>query len=64
MSDDPKNRGAQDRARINLNEAHEVRYWTNALGVSKEQLAAAVQAVGVSADKVREHLASVSRRPS
>ena len=56
MSDDPKNRGAQDRARINLNEEHEVRYWTNALGVSKEQLAAAVQAVGVSADKVREHL--------
>jgi len=56
MSDDTKNAGAQDRARINLHEDHEVRYWTNALGVSKEQLAAAVQAVGVSADKVRAHL--------
>ncbi len=56
MSDDLKNRGVQDRARININEEHEVRYWTNALGVSKEQLAAAVQAVGVSAEKVREHL--------
>jgi hypothetical protein len=56
MSDDMKNRGPQDRARININEEHEVRYWTTALGVSKEQLAAAVQAVGVSADKVRAHL--------
>lgn len=56
MSDDLKNRGVQDRARVNINEEHEVRYWTNALGVSKEQLAAAVQAVGVSAEKVREHL--------
>ncbi len=56
MSDDMKNRGAQDRARINLSEDHEVRYWTQALGVSKEQLAAAVHAVGSSADKVRAHL--------
>lgn len=56
MSDNMNNRGAQDRARININEEHEVRYWTNALGVSKEQLAAAVQSVGVSADKVRAHL--------
>ena len=56
MSDDTGNRGAQERARINLREEHEVRYWTNALGVTRDQLAAAVQAVGVSADKVREHL--------
>jgi len=33
-----------------------VRYWTQALGVSKEQLAAAVQAVGNSADRVKAHL--------
>ncbi len=56
MSDDMKNRGPQDRARISLSEDHEVRYWTQALGVSKEQLAAAVQAVGNSADRVRAHL--------
>jgi Protein of unknown function (DUF3606) len=30
MSDDEKCRGAQDRARINLSEQHEVRYWTRA----------------------------------
>jgi hypothetical protein len=58
MSDDMKNRGPQDRARINLSEEHEVRYWTQALGVDKERLAAAVHAVGSSADRVREHLKS------
>ena len=56
MSDDMKNRGPQDRARISLSEEHEVRYWTQALGVSREQLAAAVQAVGSSAERVRAHL--------
>ena len=56
MADDMNNRGAQDRARISLAEEHEVRYWTQALGVTREQLAAAVQAVGNSADKVRAHL--------
>ncbi|WP_313620695.1 DUF3606 domain-containing protein [Achromobacter sp.] len=56
MSDDLKNRGAQDRSRINVNEAHELRYWTNELGVSDEQLRKAVLAVGVSATEVREHL--------
>jgi hypothetical protein len=53
-----KNRGPQDRARINLSEEHEVRYWTRALGVDKERLAAAVKAVGSSAERVREHLKS------
>ncbi|MFL6625858.1 MAG: DUF3606 domain-containing protein [Burkholderiaceae bacterium] len=56
MSDDMKNRGPQDRARVNLSEEHEVRYWTQAFGVDKERLAAAVKAVGSSADRVREHL--------
>jgi hypothetical protein len=58
MSDDMKNRGPQDRARISLSEEHEVRYWTQALGVDKERLAAAVKAVGSSAERVREHLKS------
>ena len=48
MADDLKDRGAQDRSRINVNEDHEVRYWTQKWGVSKEQLTAAVQKVGVS----------------
>ena len=56
MADDLTNRGAQDRARVNVSEDHEVRYWTQKWGVSKEQLAAAVNKVGVSADAVAREL--------
>ena len=56
MSDDLKNSGQQDRSRINVHEEHEVRYWTEALGVSREELERAVKQVGVSASAVREHL--------
>lgn len=56
MADDLSNRGPQDRARIAMTEEHEVRYWTNALGVTKEELQRAVDAVGNSAEKVREFL--------
>jgi hypothetical protein len=56
MADDLKNRGAQDRARVNVHEAHEVAYWTKKWGISKEQLAAAVEKAGVSADAVAREL--------
>jgi len=56
MADDLKNRGQQDRERIAMSEDHEVRYWTEALGVTKEELQRAVDAVGNSAAKVREFL--------
>jgi hypothetical protein len=56
MADDTGNRGQQDRSRISLSQDHEVRYWTQALGVSKEELEKAVRTVGNSADKVRAHL--------
>ncbi len=58
MSDDPSQRGPQDRTRINLHEDYEVRYWTQMLGCTPEELRAAVEAVGVSADAVRRHLES------
>ena len=56
MSDDLANTGAQDRSRINVNEPHEVRYWTQRLGVSEADLRKAVAEVGVSAQNVAEHL--------
>ena len=59
--DDPKVRGPQDRSRINTEQEHEVRYWTEAFGVTEEQLRQAVQRVGSSADKVREHLKQGTR---
>lgn len=61
MSDDKSKRGNPDRSRIDLNDPDEVRNWTKSLGVSKEDLERAVKAVGVSADKVREHLRGGAR---
>lgn len=56
MSDDKNNAGSPDRDRINVNEDYELRYWTTTLGVSAEELRAAVAAVGPAAVAVRKHL--------
>jgi hypothetical protein len=57
MADNKSDVGSPDRDRIAMSEDHEVRYWTEALGVTKERLQQAVEAVGSSAAKVREYLA-------
>jgi Protein of unknown function (DUF3606) len=54
MTDDLKNRGPQDRARINTAEDHEVQYWTKELGVSAVDLKRLVQMHGNSAEKIRQ----------
>lgn len=56
MADDLKNRGPEDRSRVNVNEEWERRWWCKEFGCTEQQLRAAVQAVGVSAEKVRQHL--------
>ena len=56
MPDDRSNSGGQDRTRVAMGEDHEVAYWTGKFGVSKEDLAAAVEAVGTSADAVAVYL--------
>jgi hypothetical protein len=56
MSDNLQKSGQQDRSRINMHEEWEVRHWTEALGVSREELERAVSEVGVSAEAVRQHL--------
>ncbi len=56
MSDDPNNTGSPDRDRINLNEDYELRYWSQALGVTPERLRSVVEAVGTSVAAVRRHL--------
>lgn len=53
MADDKTNRGSADRARINVNEAHEVQYWTKELGVTPERLRELVAQHGVMAADVR-----------
>lgn len=56
MSDDKSKRGPQDRSRISMSEEYEVRYWTEALGVSRERLEELVRKHGNSAEKIREAL--------
>ncbi|KGE52111.1 DUF3606 domain-containing protein [Xanthomonas axonopodis pv. vasculorum] len=56
MSDDKRNVGSPDRDRINVNEACEPQYWTKTLGVSADELKAAVQKVGPMAASVRQRL--------
>jgi hypothetical protein len=56
MADELGNSGAQDRSRIDINEAHEVRYWIQRFDVTEEALRKAVAEVGVSAIEIAEHL--------
>lgn len=56
MADECSNHGVEDRGRINVNQPHEIRYWTTRLGVSEIDLRKAVAAVGSSAEQVAEHL--------
>lgn len=57
MSDNLGNRGPADRARVNVNESWEVRWWCNEFGCTEADLRAAVRAVGVMATAVRAWLA-------
>jgi len=45
-----------DRSKINMHQAHEVKYWTRALKVSPDELRKAVEKVGNSAAAVRKEL--------
>ena len=56
MSEETTKRGPRDHKLIALQEDYEVRYWTEALGVTREELETAVKAVGHSADKVRAYV--------
>jgi hypothetical protein len=46
MSDDLNKKGFQDRSRINMSEPHEVAYWTDKFGVTKEELQNAIERTG------------------
>lgn len=49
-------RDQPDRSKINMHEDYEVKYWTKALGVSREELQKAVDKVGNAAAAVRKEL--------
>ncbi len=62
MSDDLRNRNAPDSQRINLNQEHEVRYWTQKFKVSRQDLRKAIEEVGPMASAVEERLRGASTR--
>ncbi|HEY1328373.1 MAG TPA: DUF3606 domain-containing protein [Casimicrobiaceae bacterium] len=62
MADNPNIRGPQDRQRIDIHQEHEVRYWTQKLGVTPDELREAVEAVGPMADAVEQRVRGRSGR--
>lgn len=56
MSDDKTKRGPADRRMIDIEDEHEVRYWSEALGITTDRLRVVVGKVGPLASKVREEL--------
>lgn len=63
MADDPNTRHGQDRDRINVNQPHELAYWTRAFDVTEEELRKDVAAVGDRADACGSTLASRTATP-
>ena len=60
MADNPKKKRA-DGKRINIDQPHEVAYWTRRLNISTLSLALAVLAGGVTSAGVRRALAKAKR---
>ena len=58
MTDNTADRGPQDRARISLEQDHEVRYWSQRFGIDEDALRAAVEDVGPSVQDVEQYLAN------
>lgn len=52
MADSLTNRVQPDRSKINMHEAHEVKCWAHALGITRDDLQKAVDKVGSSAAEV------------
>jgi hypothetical protein len=57
MADDPTKKGAADRTRVNVEEDHELRYWSERYYVTPERLKEAVKKVGVLVKDVENELA-------
>ncbi|MBP2032737.1 hypothetical protein J2Z42_001411 [Clostridium algifaecis] len=56
MSDDKTKKKPLDSSRINIHEPYEVNYWCDTLGCTKQELINAVNQVGTSVTKVKNHL--------
>lgn len=56
MADDLSKSGPRDDTRINTDQPHELAYWSEKLGVSREAVRAAVTKVGPMVKDVQAHL--------
>jgi hypothetical protein len=56
MPDDLKQTGKADDTRINVDQDHELTYWSEKLGVSRDRLREVVAKAGPMVKNVREHL--------
>jgi len=56
MADNPDDRGPRDRMRINVNQPHELQYWSRKFGVTEQELRSAVEKAGPMVDSVQRHL--------
>lgn len=56
MADDTSKRNAQDSGRVNVNERHELAYWTKKWGVTEQELRDAVARAGPLAKDVARQL--------
>jgi hypothetical protein len=61
MSDNPLEPGPQDYDRINVLVESDVAYWSKELGVSREQLARAIEEVGERVVDVKRQLGLSAR---
>jgi hypothetical protein len=60
MADDLRERGPQDRSRINVNEPWELKYWSKKLGLTPERLKEVVRQVGVRVEDVERYLSATA----
>ena len=56
MADNPDDRGPRDRSRINVNQPHELQYWSRKFGVTEQELRSAVEKAGPMVHSVQRHL--------
>jgi hypothetical protein len=65
MADDRSQRGGQDRARVNMSQEYEARYWADKWGVTTDELRSAVDKVGPMVSDLERHFGSrTASRPA
>lgn len=56
MSDEKTKRGDAGRRRIDIDDENDLRYWSEAFGITPDRLRVVVGKVGPMADRVREEI--------